>query len=169
MSNTNIAYLLTGSNLGDRFDNLKTAGELIEKHAGEIRGASQYYETKAWGKQNQPDFLNQALKINTHFNPFSLLEQLLDIEKSLGRIRNAKWGSRVIDIDILLFNNLQLNSEQLIIPHKHLHERNFTLIPLMEIAGEIEHPIFKKTIETLYWESKDPLEVYIAETNYERD
>jgi 2-amino-4-hydroxy-6-hydroxymethyldihydropteridine diphosphokinase len=165
MGNKHIAYLLTGSNLGDRFDNLINAKKQINEHTGIVLAASGYYETAAWGKEDQPDFLNQALKISTALSPIDLLHNLLDIEKSLGRKRNEKWGSRTIDIDILMFDNIALDSPELCLPHKHMHERNFTLIPLMEIAATLEHPVFKKSIETLYWESKDPLEVYQIDDN----
>ncbi len=164
MGKTHIAYLLTGSNLGDRFDLLNQAHQHVSKRAGEVVATSGFYETKAWGKEDQPDFLNQALQIKTELPPTELLDILKSIEKDLGRIKNEKWDSRTIDIDILFYEDSIIQLPNLTIPHALLHERNFTLIPLMEIAGEFEHPVLKKSIETLYWESKDPLEVYLVET-----
>lgn len=163
MRERHIAFLLTGGNIGDRFSNLIHAKNLIEAEAGPILASSGYYETKAWGKEDQADFLNQALKVETNLSPLELLNTLQDIEAQLGRVRNQKWDARIIDIDILLYDDLIMETDELSIPHKHIHERNFTLIPMMEIDGEKEHPILKKTIETLYWESKDTLEVYLLE------
>ena len=149
--------------MGDRFSMMTKAKERIHREAGTVLSFSKFYETAAWGKEDQPNFLNQAIQISTDNSPIALLHLLLKIEQSFGRQRNGKWSARTIDIDILLYDDLILDMPELSIPHKHLHERNFTLIPLLEIAGEIEHPIFKKSIETLYWESKDPLEVYLTE------
>ncbi len=167
MSKTHIAFLLTGSNLGDRFGLMNKARIQIDELAGKVIAHSNFYETAAWGKEDQPNFLNQAIKLETNHTSLELLNILLEIEKSLGRTRDQKWDARTIDIDILLYENEIIENEDLQIPHKHMHERNFTLIPLMEIAGEFEHPIFKKSIETLYWESKDNLDVFLAETHYE--
>ncbi len=163
MQNKHIAFLLTGSNLGNRKEHLMKAKAEINEKAGAIVNFSKFYETAAWGKEDQADFLNQAIQINTDLAPFDLLDVLLQIELSLGRTRDQKWDARTIDIDILLYNDLILNSEKLTIPHAHMHKRNFTLIPMLEIAAEVEHPVFKKPIETLYWESKDPLDVYQLE------
>lgn len=164
MANLHTAYLLTGSNMGDRVVYLNQAIELLNKEAGFISNSSSLYETRAWGKEDQPDFLNQALQLETELSPDQLLEVLLRIEEKIGRERSKKWEARVIDIDILFYDNLVVESDHLNIPHKHLHERNFTLIPMLEIAPELEHPVFSKTIEELYWASKDPLEVYLLET-----
>jgi 2-amino-4-hydroxy-6-hydroxymethyldihydropteridine diphosphokinase len=164
MRKTYTAYLLTGSNLGDRKAFLNKAKAHIDRRAGKVIAASGYYKTAAWGIEDQPDFWNQALAIMTTLEPESLLETLLDIERELGRERIEKWGSRTIDIDILLYDDQIINTPNLTIPHLFLHERNFSMVPLMEIAGEIEHPIFKKTIEELYWASNDPLDVYFVDT-----
>lgn len=164
MSKTHIVYLLTGSNLGDRYGLMNQARALIATRAGRVINHSSFYETKAWGKEDQGDFLNQAIQLETTLEPADLLELLFEIEKELGRTRDQKWDARTMDIDILLYDDLVMEQADLCIPHKYLHLRNFTLVPLMEIAGEKEHPIFKKSIETLYWESKDPLEVYLSTT-----
>jgi len=163
MSKTHTAFLLTGGNIGDRFEHLSKAKELIDKEAGKVIKYSGYYETKAWGKEDQADFLNQAIELETDLSPEDLLQVLLKIETSLGRTRDQKWDARIIDIDILLYDDEIIETDDLCVPHKYMHERNFTLIPLLEIAGEKEHPILKKTIETLYWESKDNLEVYLLD------
>lgn len=164
MGKSHIAYLLTGSNLGDRFDRLNQARQCVNEKAGEVSAVSGFYETKAWGKEDQPDFLNQALQLKTSLSPTDLLDCLKNIERELGRVKKGKWDSRTIDIDILFYDEAVIDLPNLTIPHALLHERNFTLIPLMEIAGDYEHPVLKKSIETLYWESKDPLEVYLANT-----
>lgn len=156
------AYILTGSNIGDRKSYLANAKDAINKHAGKVKKASRVYQTAAWGLEDQPDFWNQALEIKTTLNPEALLKVLLEIELTLGRERLEKWGSRTIDIDILFYSDHIIELPHLQIPHKHLHKRNFTLIPLMEIAGEFMHPVFKKTIEELYWASNDPLDVYLV-------
>lgn len=164
MRKTTTAYLLTGSNLGDRKSYLDQAKEAINQQAGKVIAASSFYQTAAWGIEDQPDFWNQALTIKTKLKPNELLKVLLQIEKDLGRERLEKWGSRTIDIDILMYKDQVIDEPDLSIPHKFLHERNFSLVPLMEIAGEIEHPIFKKTIEELYWASIDTLDVFLVNT-----
>jgi 2-amino-4-hydroxy-6-hydroxymethyldihydropteridine diphosphokinase len=96
--------------------------------------------------------------------PQAILEKTLQIEnEDFNRIRTEKWTARIIDIDILFYNDEVIKTDNLVIPHPHLHQRNFVLIPLMEIAGEMEHPILKETIEDLYWKSEDSLEVLIVE------
>ena len=161
--NEHNVYLLLGSNLSDRIAALKTATSLISEQVGEIKTASQYYESQAWGKTDQPDFVNQALDVRTKLTPQEVLTTILQIEKDMGRIRTEKWAERTIDIDILLYDNQVINHPDLIIPHPHLHERNFALIPLMEIAGETEHPILHKTIEDIYFDCTDPLEVLLMD------
>ena len=156
-------YLLLGSNLSDRIATLKAATALLAAQVGEIKTVSKYYETQAWGKTNQPDFINQALEVRTKLTPHAVLSGILQIEKDLGRTRTEKWAERTIDIDILLYDNQVINLPDLIIPHPHLHERNFALIPLMEIAGEIEHPLLHKTIEDIYFDCIDPLEVILMD------
>ena len=155
----NTAYLLTGGNLGERVHNLAMARELIAAQTGNIIAASSLYETAAWGNTDQPAFLNQAIMIETPLNARQLIRRILKIEKKMGRVREEKYGPRLIDIDILLFNNEKHNYQFLKFPHPEMQNRRFALLPLAEIAPEIIHPVLKKTITELLQECKDELEV----------
>jgi 2-amino-4-hydroxy-6-hydroxymethyldihydropteridine diphosphokinase len=155
----NKAYLLTGGNMGQPEVSLALALELIEKRCGKVSARSSFYETAAWGKNDQPAFLNQALLVETELGADGLLEQLLAIEKSIGRVRLEKYGPRIIDIDILLFNHEVYNEPHLKIPHPQLPNRRFALTPLTEIAGNYVHPVLKKTIAQLLKECPDKLPV----------
>jgi 2-amino-4-hydroxy-6-hydroxymethyldihydropteridine diphosphokinase len=155
----NIAYLLTGGNLGKREENLATVYNHIAVRCGDITNSSSLYETAAWGKNEQPSFLNQALEIQTELTSRQLLQKILNIEKQTGRIRREKYGPRIIDIDILLFNDEIHNYPLLKIPHPEMHNRRFVLVPLAEIASEIIHPVLKKTIIELLAICPDKLEV----------
>ena len=156
----NKAFLLTGGNLGDRAENLNRSCEFIEKHCGSIIKKSSLYETAAWGKTAQPDYLNQALELETALSPEELLKKLLDIEKMMGRFRAEKYGPRNIDIDILMYNDLVINEPRLKIPHPQMQNRRFVLVPLQEIAPTIVHPVFLKNIQELLMECRDPLAVH---------
>jgi 2-amino-4-hydroxy-6-hydroxymethyldihydropteridine diphosphokinase len=155
-----IAFLITGGNLGDRWENITKAAKLIEENAGKILMLSAIYETAAWGNIPQPDFYNQALAIETVLNPDDLMQALLDIEQTMGRKRAIKMGPRVIDIDILLMGGKVYSSPKVTIPHPRLEERRFVLTPLAEIAGEIVHPVYQKKINDLLAECKDELPVH---------
>ena len=155
----NTTYLLTGGNLGNRQQNLASATQLIIEQCGTIVAASSLYETGAWGNADQPAFLNQALALNTLLNGKQLIRRLLKIEKQLGRIRKEKYGPRIIDIDILLFNNEKHNYHFLKIPHPEMQNRRFALLPLAEIAPEILHPVLNKTILQLLTDCPDGLSV----------
>jgi 2-amino-4-hydroxy-6-hydroxymethyldihydropteridine diphosphokinase len=155
----NSAYLLTGGNLGNREENLATARELINLHCGTIVKASSLYETAAWGNTDQPAFLNQALELATSLNARQLIRRLLKVEKNMGRIRKEKYGPRLIDIDILLFNNEKHNYHFLKLPHPEMQNRRFALLPLAEIAPGMVHPVLNKTIAELLKECKDELPV----------
>lgn len=155
----NTAYLLTGGNLGERVHNLAMARELVEAQTGNIIAASSLYETAAWGNTDQPAFLNQAIMIESPLNARQLIRRILKIEKKMGRVREEKYGPRLIDIDILLFNNEKHNYQFLKLPHPEMQNRRFALLPLAEIAPEIIHPVLKKTITELLQECKDELEV----------
>lgn len=152
------AYLLTGSNDGDRASLLQQCCEELGM-AGTIVQRSAVYETAAWGKEGLPAHLNQALKLETSLEPETLLETIQAIEKTMGRTRQERWGIRRLDIDIIYFDNLVINSDELVVPHPLLQERRFALIPICEIAGPLLHPIFKKTNEMLLAECTDSLSV----------
>lgn len=152
-------FLLLGSNLGDRKKKLQEAIRLITKQIGPVELYSSYYETEAWGKSDQPHFLNQAIGLKSSASSMKLLEAILSIEISLGRIREEKWGARTIDIDILFYGSQVINLPDLVIPHKLLHERRFALMPLCEIAPDLVHPVLKKTVKQLLLELTDDLSV----------
>jgi len=155
----NKAYLLTGGNLGNREEHLAKARLLITEHCGPIQKASAIYETAAWGKTDQPAFLNQALELDTQLNARQLIRRLLKVEKSMGRIRKEKFGPRLIDIDILLFNDEVHDYHFLKLPHPELANRRFALLPLDEIASGQIHPVLKKSIHQLLEDCPDPLPV----------
>lgn len=155
----NKAYLLIGGNTGNRQYYLQQARNYIQKLAGLVRCASKIYETAAWGKTDQNAFLNQVLLIETTLEPQHLLETLLDIELQLGRIRHEKYGSRTIDIDILFYNDIVLQTPTLTVPHPALPDRRFALHPLAEIAADYVHPVLNKNMQTLLTDCTDPLEV----------
>jgi 2-amino-4-hydroxy-6-hydroxymethyldihydropteridine diphosphokinase len=153
------AFILIGGNLGNRLENLQEVVRLIEKYCGKIISQSSIYETAAWGKKDQPDFLNQVLEIETNLQPRKLINTVLEIEKMMGRERDEKYGPRIIDIDILFFNEEVVDESFLKIPHPELQKRRFVLIPLAEIAPHLNHPVLKKNIDQLLKECKDGLEV----------
>ena len=117
------------------------------------------YETAAWGKTNQPSFLNQALELDTSLTAAQLIRCLLKTEKMMGRVRVEKYGPRIIDIDILLFNNEIHNNHLLKLPHPEMQNRRFALLPLAEIAPDVMHPVLNKSIVELLNECPDLLEV----------
>ena len=143
-----IVYLSLGSNLDDRAANLRTA---VSKLAGlgTVKSVSAYYETEPVGLTSQPWFLNCAVKLETEKMPRQLIAGVLNIEQEMGRQRKQKNGPRVIDIDILLFGTSVIDTAGLTVPHPRLHERRFVLEPLAEIAPDVRHPIFKRSMREL--------------------
>src|SRR5690606_10666949 len=154
-----LAYLLVGGNLGDRFAQVSNALQNIERDVGTVISRSSLYETEAWGKEDVPAYLNQVVAVDTELTARELLETVQEIEKRMGRARMEKWGSRLIDIDILFYGEECIDEPDLIIPHPFLAQRKFTLIPLNEIAADLIHPVFHKTVRELLSELKDPLTV----------
>ena len=143
-----IAYLSLGSNLGDRAENLRTAIKRLEE-LGEVRAVSSFYETEPVEVAAQPWFLNCAVALDTQKMPRQLLAAVLDIEQKMGRRRLQDKGPRTIDIDILLFGASVVDTKGLTIPHPALHLRRFVLEPMVEIAPEVRHPVFKRTMREL--------------------
>ncbi len=151
----NQVFLQLGSNLGDREQLLFDATTIITDKIGTVVSKSKVYESTPWRVESQENYLNQIVKIETGFTPEETLQFALDIEEELGRVRVEKWGERLIDIDIIFFNDEIIETSDLCIPHKHMHERNFVLEPLNEIAPEYIHPKYKKTVAELLEQSKD--------------
>lgn len=154
-TNAHTVYLGLGSNMGDRGKNIQEAINRLNSNCNMVVvSVSPLYNTAPFGFESQPDFLNGAAEIRTNLAPYEVLEACMDVEKSLGRIRTLRWGPRIIDLDILFYDDMILNDERLVIPHPLLHEREFVLLPLKDIAPEITHPIYKisvlKMYETLY-------------------
>jgi 2-amino-4-hydroxy-6-hydroxymethyldihydropteridine diphosphokinase len=154
----NKAYLLLGGNLGDRRQNLDKAIAFLEETCGKVSKHSSIYETAAWGKTDQPSFLNQAVEIETELNSRQLMRKILKVEKMMGRTRKEKFDPRIIDIDILFFNDEICNYSFLKLPHPEVQNRRFALAPLAEITN-LMHPVLKKTISELLQECRDELEV----------
>ncbi|HMP98673.1 MAG TPA: 2-amino-4-hydroxy-6-hydroxymethyldihydropteridine diphosphokinase [Cyclobacteriaceae bacterium] len=150
MSNELELFLLTGSNLGNRVMNLQAAMAKLSTWLGQPAQVSSIYETAAWGKTNQNAFLNQMLLFKTSYEADKILAEILSIEKELGRVRHEKWGARFIDIDIIYYGDQIIDQPQLKIPHPHLQDRRFTLVPLAEISPLQKHPqLLKNSLELL--------------------
>lgn len=156
MNNT---YLLLGSNMGNCRALLSTAIEHMEKEIGKLILQSGLYATAAWGNTAQPDFLNQVIVLSTALDAEETLQTILAIEKKMGRVRTVKNAPRVIDIDILFFNNEIIARKDLNVPHPEIQNRRFVLTPLHEIAPLLAHPLLNKTIDQLLRQCPDPLEV----------
>ncbi len=156
----NTCFLLLGGNLGDKEQNLQQAIHLLENKLGSTAKKSNIFITAAWGNEDQPEFYNQAIELTTSLSAIELLKTVLDIEEQLGRKRNNdRWQERIIDVDMLFYNNEIIDLPELKIPHPYLQERKFVLAPMNEIASDFMHPILKKTIATLLLECKDTLDV----------
>jgi len=153
-------YLGIGANIGDRIS-------FIEKAVNEIKNipeskfivSSSVYETEAWGKTDQDDFLNCVVEIYSDLSAETLLKKLKDIEKQIGRIENKKWSEREIDIDLLFYGNEIIENDLISIPHREIENRKFVLVPFAELNPDFLHPVLKKTIQELIISSTDKLNV----------
>lgn len=152
-------YLLIGGNQGDRLQNLQQAIRLLEQDAGEILQLSDIYETAAWGWEDQPAFLNQALALHTRLAPEDLLQTTLQIEKKMGRERHRQYAPRNIDIDIIFYGDEVVNLPTLTIPHPQMAKRRFVLQPLADLAPDMMHPVEKITVCEMLAACEDTLPV----------
>ncbi|MGK6349702.1 2-amino-4-hydroxy-6-hydroxymethyldihydropteridine diphosphokinase [Parapedobacter sp. DT-150] len=159
------AYLLLGTNMGNREERLQEALRYLEQEAGYITQTSSIYETAAWGNENQPHYLNQVVLVTTALQPFQLLEIINAIEGKMGRVRVTKWESRPIDIDILFYGDQVIDTAELQVPHPQLPNRRFALMPLQEIAPLLVHPVLRKTIADVLRQTPDRLPVHLYKTN----
>ena len=152
-------YLLIGSNMGRKETYLMAARQAIGVHIGFIKAVSALYRTAAWGNEQQDDFVNQALAVETRLSPPALLTVIHSIEQQIGRRRKEKWEPRMIDIDILLYEDICMQTPDLTIPHPHLPYRRFALTPLCDIAPQQQHPQLQQTIADLLRHCPDTLPV----------
>ncbi|MBA4348623.1 MAG: 2-amino-4-hydroxy-6-hydroxymethyldihydropteridine diphosphokinase [Thermodesulfovibrio sp.] len=150
-----IVHIGIGSNIGDRRANCMKAIKNIKNHDIDVKKISSPYETKPWGIKDQPDFINMTVEAETSLSPEELLKVLKDIEKEMGREDSVRWGPRLIDLDILFYDDRVIDIENLRIPHPLLYKRDFVLLPLSEIAPDKIHPLFKKTVKQLKEEMKN--------------
>ena len=158
------ALVAFGGNVGDACDTIARAiAAFCDDDNVTLRARSSDYRTPPWGVTDQPDFLNQALIVETKLSPRQVLQQILLIEQRMGRKRTDKWTARLIDIDLLFYEDEIIHSPDLIVPHPFLHLRNFVLAPLVEIAPEKWHPILHSTAAELYQQSTDTLKVCLLE------
>lgn len=158
----NEAYISLGTNIGDRKANLKDALSMISERIGKIINFSSVYETEPWGHHSQPDFYNQVVQIETVLGPTELLAGLMCIEETMGRVRTFKNASRLIDLDILFYDDIILEENGVQIPHPQIANRRFVLVPLNEIAPDLVDPQSKKDVSALLANCSDPLHVTIA-------
>lgn len=143
------AFVALGSNLGDRQANLNRAVELLKQHGVEVLKVSTFIETEPYGVTDQPRFLNGACMVKTELSPLELLRLLLFVEKEMGRVRLRHWGERNIDLDLLLYEGVMMDTEELRLPHQDMANRDFVMLPLAELAPSLIHPVLQKTMQEL--------------------
>lgn len=158
-----LVYIGSGSNLGDRLAHLHQARELIKTRIGSLVRESSVYQSEPWGDVEQPWFYNQVIAIQTDLPPHAVLDCLLEIEREMGRVREERFGPRIIDLDILLYGQQIISDSILKIPHPRMTVRNFVLIPLMEITSDLKLPDTELTIEELYLANQEELVVCLLE------
>lgn len=144
-----VVYIGIGSNLGDKKHNCEAAVNRMLHEGIQVQKISKPYCTKPWGVKNQPDFVNTAVEAETDLSPELLLSALKKIESEMGRHENMRWGPRIIDLDILFYDDRIISLPDLVIPHPLLHKREFALLPLLEIAADLFHPVLNKSIRQL--------------------
>ena len=156
-------FLLLGTNLGDRLTHLIQARDELSKVFGNSIKSSRVYRSEPWGVTNQPEFYNQVLIYSSLADPNQVLQEILSIEQRMGRVRAQKWGPRVIDIDILLYGDLTIDTTELTIPHPAIQDRRFVLTLLDEIAAEVVHPVLGRSIHHLLADCPDDGKVQALE------
>ena len=143
-------YIALGGNIGDTRAAFKVALESLDKSGVHVRQISDIIATKPYGYTDQPDFLNAALYAQTNLSPQELLKVLKKIETDIGRVPTVRWGERLIDLDIIFYDDIILQTENLTIPHNDMHNREFVLQPLLDINPALRHPLLHKTVRELY-------------------
>ena len=157
-----LSFILLGSNLGDREAILESAVDMIEERCGSVVLMSSLYESEPWGFETENLFLNQAIGVETSLSPHDLLNELLQIEAELGRVRQENhqgYESRPIDLDVIYYDDMVIADEELIVPHPSMHKRRFVLMPLCEIAPDFIHPLFRESNRELLARCEDRLRV----------
>ena len=143
------AFLALGSNLGNLKENLDTAIKNIKEQGIEVLAVSDYISTEPYGVTDQPKFLNAVIKVVTTLEPLALLRTILGIENKMGRVRKRHWGERNIDLDLILYEDVVMDTEELKLPHPDMQNRDFVLVPMAQIAPDVVHPVFNKTMAEL--------------------
>ncbi len=152
---SSLVFISLGGNLGNTLEIFKNSYLEIEKKIGRISAFSKIYQTAAWGKTDQADFLNQVISLETDLGPEKIMSELLEIELFFGRRRDVIWGPRILDLDILFLGNQIVSGENLAIPHPQIAHRRFVLIPMAEIAPNFLHPVLQQTMLELLEQTTD--------------